>query len=690
MTDNKQQDQAAMPRIRAVIKQNTFNREKRTIDVVFATENPVQRYDWCNETWYNEVLSCKPESVRAARMRNGLPVFDNHIYDKSTINQLGICDNIRFEKNEMVGTITLGSRADDALISDIENGIVRGISVGYNVYSFTREPMTTGQSMPTYTATDWEPMEISFAPVAADTKSGIRSQNSTIVIINRSNNMLRKFQSIDDIKKDGTREELGRLYDVTLIARSANLDDAKVMEMYNDLDKSIEQIRAACPGTASHTPDTLHENAPSVDDIRDAATKSQNERLDAILISTRKAKLDDSMAIDYFKSDKSLDQIRHAIIEEFAKGDPKATNMRATTGETGVEKKRAAIEQAILARVSPNVFKGEKAEGNHFRGYSLMEMQKELLQERGVSIAGLSKNDIAHLAFSKRDLSTSDFPLLLENVTNRLLRGDYAFAPEYWDKIARQTTVNDFRKKSMYQVDSKNGMDEVPEGDEIKYTKLVESKQTIGVKSFAEGIKFTRQAMINDDLSAFQIIPSRFALDWNTKRGDLVWGMITGNVKMDDGKELFHSSHANLATTAAVIADTSLEAALIAFKAQKGIDGERKIRVVPKYLIVSSEYEITARKLLTIVAPTQASQVNVFSSMGLEIIVEPRLSGKAWYLTTDPNAIDGLYFAYLDGNEGLRSSRVEDFDTDSIKFAVRGEFGVSAVDYRGWYKNAGQ
>ena len=72
------------------------------------------------------------------------------------------------------------------------------------------------------------------------------------------------------------------------------------------------------------------------------------------------------------------------------------------------------------------------------------------------------------------------------------------------------------------------------------------------------------------------------------------------------------------------------------------------------------------------------------------LIVEPRLQGNAWYLAAEPEEIDGLYYCYPDGNSGLRSNRVDDFDTDSIKFAVRGEFGTQAIDFRGWIMSPGQ
>ena len=634
---------------RAAISKNSFNKETKTFDVVFATETPVFRNGW--EENFNEILSCNPENVRTERMIAGLPLFDNHQWDKSATGDsmkagiLGKVRNIRFENNEIIGTVFLGARADELLLSDIENDIVSGVSVGYNVYTYERQPLAVGEKTPNYIATDWEPMEVSLAPVPADINSKIRSQELLIKHIRMT-------------------EQTEPVVEPTVV---------------------VEPTEPVVEPSTEPVVEPITEN---VEEIRKQASKTEQVRLASILTSTRAAKIEDAKAIEYFQSEKTIEEIRQAIIEEFTKNDPKTMNV--TVGVEAIDKKRNGIEVALLSRVAPAQFKDEKNEGNEFRGMSLIEMGKELLNERGVNVRGMSKNEVAGLCLNSRDASTSDFPLLLDGLANKMLRADYGYAPEYWDLIAKQTTVNDFKAKNLYQVESVNGMQKTPEGDEIKYGKLVESKTTIKVESFAEGLKFTRQAFINDDLSAFSIIPSKFVLDWNTTKGDLVWGMITSNVVMGDSKALFHADHKNLAGTAGVLSDTSLATALVAFKNQVGIDGKRKIRVQPKYLIVSADYEITARKLLAIVAPTATSDVNVFSSMGIVLIVEPRLSGKAWYISADPNAIDSLYYAYLDGNGGLRSSRVEDFDTDSIKFAVRGEFGVAAIDYRGLYKNAGE
>lgn len=638
---------------RALISPQTFNKEAKTFDVVFATETPVYRYGW--EEDYNEVLSCKPENIRLERCVLGLPLFDNHPWDKSATDkgnggvQLGKVTNVRFENNQLVGTVTLGARADEALIQDIENGIVSGISVGYNVYKFVREPMATGQETPTYTAIDWEPFEVSFAPVQADHNSNIRSKEQNKPIILKRENM------------------------------AENTDPATepVVPVTEPITEPVTE-----PTAEPVEPVTVN-----VEEIRKQASQAQARRLDEILKSTRAAKLEDAKAIEYFQSEKSIEEVRQAVIEEFVKQDPKVSNV--TLGVEAIEKKREAAEAAILSKVNPS-FKDEKNLGEAYRGMSLIEIGKELLTERGVNVRNKDKNEVARMILGgSRDMSTSDFPLLLGSLLNKTLRADYTFAQEYWSQIARQETVNDFKAKNLYQVGSANGMQELPEGDELKYGKLLESKQTLKVKSFGEGLLFTRQALINDDLSAFTKIATKFALDWEATKGDIVWSLITSNAVMDDGKALFHTDHGNLAGTGAVLSDATLQAAMLAMKTQKGL-GNRALRIIPKILVVSPEYEFTARKLITPVNPTSTSDVNLFSNMNITVIVENRLSGKAWYLAADPMATEGLVYAYLDGNGGLRSNREDSFDTDSVKFAVRGEFGAAAIDYRGWYKNAGQ
>jgi hypothetical protein len=706
---------ANMQYVRAQIQKNTFKKETRSFDVVFVTENPCPAWhpDIGN---FNEILSCEEKYVRMQRANIGLPVFDMH-WPRNVMVQLGKARNIKFINREGLATITLGARADDALITDLENEMIDGISVGYNVYKYLPENIIPGQT-PTYRAIDWEPGEISFAPVQADFNSRIRSNNadSHILIIdnyslnkNAEMNKLKcacghEFESdatraacpkcgafaetrtaatdLDKIRKEATDTQKVRLDTILTSTREAKLSDAEAIEFFKS-EKSIEEIRQAI--TLKSVP------VPNLEQIRKEANEAQKVRLDSILKSTHAAKLSDTDALEFFKSEKSIEEIRQAVIDKFVTGDPNINgNHSAGMGKEAIDKKREAATEAMLHRIAPSVFKIDEKKGiNEFRSMSLIEIVKEFAQERGQSIRGLDRMKIADMVFAgTREQSTSDFPLLLEQLADKLLRQDYAFAPEYWQLIAKETSARDFKPKNLYQVESKNGMKEVPEGKEIEYTSLEEAKQTISVKSFAEGIMFTRKAFINDDLSAFSLIPNRFALDWNTLRGDRVWGLLIDNVTMDDKKALFHADHKNLITNDGALSDASLQAALLLFRRQKAIDGVRRLRVIPKFLVCAPDLEIPARKLLSSVFATKTGDVNVWNN-SYQLIVEPRLTGNDWYLGADPAQIDSLYYCYLDGNSGLRSNREDNFNTDSIKFAVRGEFDANAIDYRGWVKVKG-
>ena len=233
-------------------------------------------------------------------------------------------------------------------------------------------------------------------------------------------------------------------------------------------------------------------------------------------------------------------------------------------------------------------------------------------------------------------------------------------------------------------------MKKIPEGGEIKYTTLKESKEQIRVETFGEGISYTRQAFINDDLGVFSIIPSAFVRHWDMLRGNLVWGLLTDNVKMSDGKGIFDATHGNLLTGASARIKRGESCG-----GKDGDDEAERHRGTDYSHGATLPHCVTrerddGQKLVTATTPVKFEDVNVFAG-AFDVIVEPRLTDpKAWYLMADPYAVDSLYYAYLEGNEGLRVDSTEEFKTDSMDYAVRGDFGAAAIDYRGIVKAAGK
>lgn len=695
---------------RALVQPATLNSEAREVDVVFATETPVPRFGW--EEDFDEVLVCEAGAIRMERANRGLPVMDCH-NTWSVFAQLGRTVKVWINENrEVCARLKFSQRMQVAeLFQDITDGIVKDISVGYEVFKFERIEQPGGKN-PIYRATDWMPTELSFAPVQADINSEVRGQQRTHtveIISNKQQTAMSKrakkrgqttqYVVADEPVKAGDIITVDGVDGVALADGEIG-DEITLFIIEQPTSESGDGRKDGDPdegdgGNADDgdtAPDTSGDGGSDGDDTDsddDEKSKGSRRRMSAITRATRAAGLPDAFAIELFNSEKTIDQCRAAVIGKLAKDGPKTNGVHGVSvGLDAGTKKRTAVQNALLHRIYPAKFSLDSG-AREYRGMTLVELGKELLSEQGINTRGMDKMAVADRIF-KRSHSTGDFPLLFEGIIDKMLRGQYEFAPEYWDKIARQTSVADFREKGLYMVGGANGMKEVGEGGEIKYTTLKESKSTIRVKSYAEGIMFTRQAFINDDLSAFAIIPSSFVRDWNLLRGDLVWGLIADNAKTSDGKGLFCAEHGNLLTGAAsALSEESLATAKVLLSKQKDISG-KLIRVVPKYLIVPPELEVTAKKLVTATTPAKTSDVNVFANE-FDIIVEPRLTDpKGWHLSADPNAVDTLYYAYLEGSEALRVNSEDDFSTDSMKYAVRGDFGVSAIDHRGMVKATGK
>jgi hypothetical protein len=157
---------------------------------------------------------------------------------------------------------------------------------------------------------------------------------------------------------------------------------------------------------------------------------------------------------------------------------------------------------------------------------------------------------------------------------------------------------------------------------------------------------------------------------------------------MDDGKRLFHTDHGNLASSGAALSETTLDAARLAMRRQKGLTGS-PVNVAPRFLLVPPELETDAEKLLAQLQPIKTEDVNPFGGK-LELLVEARLTDAyRWYVVGDPAVIEGLEYAYLQGSEGPQTETRAGFEVDGMEFKVRLDFGAAFLDHRGWYTNAG-
>ncbi len=170
--------------IRAAV--SSINEDKRTVEATWSTGAPVERYDWVSGGRYLEILSMQPGHVRLDRLNAGASLLDSHSsYSLRSI--LGAIEpkTARLENGQGIATVRFSRRPDvEPYWQDVRDEIIRFLSVGYRVYKFN-EVAGKDNKLPTRTAVDWEPFEVSLVAMPADVGSQVRADQAARTLTNR-------------------------------------------------------------------------------------------------------------------------------------------------------------------------------------------------------------------------------------------------------------------------------------------------------------------------------------------------------------------------------------------------------------------------------------------------------------------------------------------------------------------------
>ena len=200
--------------------------------------------------------------------------------------------------------------------------------------------------------------------------------------------------------------------------------------------------------------------------------------------------------------------------------------------------------------------------------------------------------------------------------------------------------------------------------------------------------------IVDDDLRAFQRIPTMFGASASRLYGDLVYNLFKENPVMSDGNRLFSAAHNNLVSTGSAPSSESLSEMRVMLRKQTGLQGET-LDLQPRVILVPLELQTNAEILLHSVALPQEGMSQGVSNPwvnGLVPVADPRLSAMsttAWYMVADPKQIDTIEIAFMDGQETPTIEEDQDFDTDSFRYKCRTIAGVGVMDWRGFVKNPG-
>jgi len=244
--------------------------EARTLQISFSSEEPVDR-------WFGfEILSHETGAARMGRLNDGAPLLFNHDIDKV----VGVVESADIGGDRKGHALVRFARtpAGDEMMGMVADGILRNVSFAYRIHKVLEDV-----DEETYTATDWEPYEISLVSVPADATVGVG------------------------------RSESGDAQDV-LIERSKPTPAAAGTQKGNDPMKlkHIKQDAAESATSAGGGAAT----AVDVTNARSAGVEAERQRIASITELGRKHKLDDELVRTMITKGNTIEEARGIALDQ--------------------------------------------------------------------------------------------------------------------------------------------------------------------------------------------------------------------------------------------------------------------------------------------------------------------------------------------------------------------------------------
>lgn len=627
----------------------SFNKEARTVELVWTEGARVRRYDWWNDTPYWEELVVDDASVDMSRLESGTaPVLDSH----NTWNlksQMGVVERAWLADGKGHAVIRLSEREELAgVVADIKAGIIRNISVGYSVQRYEVERAVNPGDLPVYRAVEWTPTEISFVTVPADQGAATRSNQPA----------------------QGTP---------CVFTRSASSQETV---MPQPTARAADQVVQQEPTPSTSTPPAAAPVAPA------QAPQADTRAADIVELAQRHGQSEH--AADWIRAGHSLDHVRGIILDSLVRADNAAGGNinRISVTQDESELQRAAVTDALLSRaqvIDPTTKRAFVLTGdNPVRGLTLMDLARRSLERSGVRTDGMSKLELVGRAFTQ---TGSDFPILLEATMHKALQSAYAVAPDTWSRWCATGTVSDFREHSRYRVGSLGNLDALTEAGEFKNKTIPDGeKATITAGTKGNIINLTRQAIINDDLGAFIGLATAFGRAAKRTIEADAYAFLASNPKLQSGKALFHADHGNI-LAAALPGVESVDALRVKLAGQKDVGGNEVLDLVPALWLGPTKYgsaaRVTNKAEYDPDAEGKLQRPNAVQGLFRDIVDTARIKDDKWYLFADPAECPVIEVAFLDGVTEPFLDYEEGFTVDGVRWKARLDFGLAALDYRG-------
>jgi HK97 family phage major capsid protein len=186
-----------------------------------SSETPYRRHDG------NEVLVHSPAAVDLSFLKSGsAPLLDSHNRYDGLDKQLGVIIDAWLEDKRVYVTVKFSSRDNaQGIKRDVDDGIIRNVSVGYDVHKIERD-----EDAESYRVIKWTPKEASFVSIPADETVGVGRSATEVQEGHMDPNIQEKPSTggvMPGVRTDEQRGEAleAAINEITALAATHNLGD---------------------------------------------------------------------------------------------------------------------------------------------------------------------------------------------------------------------------------------------------------------------------------------------------------------------------------------------------------------------------------------------------------------------------------------------------------------------------------
>ncbi|MDN4984654.1 hypothetical protein QY049_15735 [Bradyrhizobium sp. WYCCWR 13022] len=358
-----------------------------------------------------------------------------------------------------------------------------------------------------------------------------------------------------------------------------------------------------------------------------------------------------------------------------------ASSILSSRGMTGIEY-QGPTDPLGRAR-----FEAHKAQARQYMGRSLVEIAAECIgyqARRGTYLNVVAASTILERAFQ----STSDFPAIFSNALNKSLLARYQLVMPTYRQLAVERPFKDFRPHPQVRTGDFPAIQPVQQNGELKVGGSLDASESASVSPFGSVFPISRTMLVNDDLGAIdQILASAGEMVRAFENTEFFKLFNSNPTLATDGTAVFAAGHGNLAGTGAAPSIDTVSAAREALRGMKSLSGNF-INVPPAIILTGPANETVADQLVASITPTAVGSVNPYSGK-LHSVSDANITDSSWYIAADPARVPCFIYGFLNGASGPRTTVHSPFGTQGVRIALEHDFGVGAIDYRGFYRNPG-